>query len=97
MKKTVIIIIVLLFVTLSFSLGFILSSFTSTDRKTQRTGITDFSVETRAICEELKNSTCYYKCHDEVFLIIGGREVNIHKSNEYVCHEEGWVDPRIKK
>ncbi len=92
-----IVIIVLLLVIFSFLLGFILSSITSPAGTIQRGGITDFSVETRAVCEEVKNSTCYYKCHDEVFLIIAGREISIQKNNEYVCHEEGWVDPRIKK
>ena len=92
-----IVIIVLLLVVLSFLVGFILSSISSPARTLQRTGIIDFSVETRAVCEEIKNSTCYYKCHDEVFLKIAGREISIHKNNEYVCHEEGWIDPRIKK
>jgi hypothetical protein len=92
-----IVIIVLLLILVSFLLGFILSSITSPSGTIQRGGITDFSVETKAVCEELKNSTCYYKCHDEVFLIIAGRETSIHKNSEYVCHEEGWVDPRTKK
>ncbi len=89
-----IVIIVLLLVVISFLLGFILSIITSPTLTIQKGGITDFSVETRAVCEELRNSTCYYKCHDEVFLITGGKETSIHKYSDYVCHEQGWVDPR---
>lgn len=91
------IIVVLFLVLISFLLGFVLSVLISPTGTVQKGGITDFSVETKAICEDVKNSTCYYKCHDEVFLIIAGREISIQKNNEYVCHEEGWIDPRIKK
>jgi hypothetical protein len=93
MRKLVLIIILLII--FSFLLGYVLSQLIS--NRTEKTGITDFSIETRAICEELKEHDCYYKCHDEVFLIFAGKETSFHKSNEYVCHEEGWVDPRIKK
>jgi hypothetical protein len=88
--------IVLLLVIFSFFLGIIISKTIFGSSAFEKVAITDFSVETRAICEEVKNSTCYYKCHDEVFLILAGREISVHRSNEYVCHEEGWVDPRIK-
>lgn len=89
-----IVIIVLLLVVISFLLGFILSIITSPTVTIQKGGITDFSVETRAVCEELRNSTCYYKCHDEVFLRIAGKEMSVYKNSEYVCHGESWVDPR---
>lgn len=89
------ILVVLLLIVFSFSLGYVLSFLTA--NRTERTGITDFSIETRAVCEELKEPYCYYRCHDEVFMIIGGKETSIHKANEYICHEEGWTDPRIKK
>ena len=89
------ILIILLLIVFSFLLGYILSQLTG--NRTERAGLTDFSVETRAVCEELKEPDCYYRCHDEVFLIVAGKETSLHKSNEYVCHEEGWTDPRIKK
>ncbi|MDI6826277.1 MAG: hypothetical protein QMD36_03755 [Candidatus Aenigmarchaeota archaeon] len=95
MKRVVI--ILLLVIILSFLLGVVVSRVAFGPNTTARGEITDFSVETRAICEEVKNSTCYYKCHDEVFLILAGKEISIHKNEEYVCHEEGWVDPRTKK
>jgi len=94
MNRTII--IVLLLVIISFVLGFILSIITSSTRIVQKGGITDFSVETRAVCEEMKNASCYYKCHDEVFLITAGKETSIHKYSDYVCHEQGWVDPRTR-
>jgi len=93
MRKLIIIIV--LIIILSLSLGYVLSQLTR--NRTERAGITDISIETKAVCEELKEPDCYYKCHDEVFLVFGGRETSLHKSDEYVCHEEGWVDPRIKK
>ena len=89
------ILIILLLIIFSFSLGYVLSLLTG--NRIERAGITDFYTETRAVCEELEEPDCYYKCHDEVFLVVAERETSIHKSNEYVCHEEGWVDPRIKK
>jgi len=97
MKRTFIVVIILLLAVASFLLGFVLSNITSTTQPIQKSGVSDFSVETRGVCEQVKNSTCYYMCHDEVFLIIAGREISIQKNNQYVCHEEGWVDPRIKK
>ncbi len=89
------ILIIFLLIAFSFILGYVLSQLTS--NRIERGGLTDFSIETKAVCEELKESNCYYKCHDEVFLIVGDSETSLHKSNEYICHEEGWVDPRIKK
>ncbi len=89
------ILIILLLIIFSFLLGYVLSQLTG--NRTERAGITDFSIETRAVCEELKEPDCYYRCHDEVFLVVGGKENSLHKSNEYVCHKEGWTDPRIKK
>lgn len=89
------ILIILLLIIFSFLLGYVLSQLTG--NRTERAGITDFYTETRAVCEDLKEPDCYYRCHDEVFLVVGGKETSLHKSNEYVCHEEGWVDPRIKK
>ncbi len=88
------ILIILLLIVFSFLLGYVLSLLIG--NQTERAGIIDFSVETKAVCEELKQPDCYYRCHDEVFLIVGGKETSLQKSNEYVCHEEGWVDPRIK-
>ena len=88
------ILVILLLIVFSFSLGYVLSLLTV--NRTERVGVTDFSIETKAVCEELKQPDCYHRCHDEVFLRVGGREINLHKSNEYICHEEGWVDPRIK-
>jgi len=93
MRKLVL--IILLLIIFSILLGYVLSQLTL--NRTERTGITDFSIETKAVCEELKEPDCYYRCHDEIFLIVAGRENSIHKSNEYVCHEEGWTDPRIEK
>lgn len=89
------ILIILFLIIFSFLLGYVLSQLTV--NRTQRAALTDFSIETRAVCEELKEPDCYYKCHDEIFMIFGGRETSLHKSNEYICHEEGWVDPRLKK
>jgi hypothetical protein len=91
-RLTLIIVLLIIF---SLLLGYVLSLLTT--NRTARAGITDFSVETRAVCEELKEPDCYYKCHDEVFLTVAGRGISIQKNNEYVCHEESWVDPRIKK
>jgi hypothetical protein len=93
MRKLIIIIV--LIIILSLSLGYVLSQLTR--NRTERAGIIDLSIETKAVCEELKEPDCYYKCHDEVFLVFGDKETSLHKSDEYVCHEEGWVDPRIKK
>lgn len=89
------ILIIFLLIIFSILLGYVLSQLT-VDR-TERAGITDFFIETRAVCEELKEPECYNRCHDEVFLIVGVKETSLYKSNEYVCHEEGWTDPRIKK
>jgi len=89
------ILIIFLLIVISFALGYVLSLLTG--NRTERAGITDFYTETRAVCEELKEPDCYYRCHDEVFLVVGGRETSIYKSNEYVCHEESWTDPRGKK
>jgi hypothetical protein len=94
MRKAIV--IVLLLVLFSFLLGFLLSRLTI-GGEVKRKEFAGFSVETRAVCEELKEPDCYYRCHDEVFLIMGGREISIYKSDEYVCHEEGWVDPRTMK
>jgi hypothetical protein len=91
-----VILIIFLLVLFSFSLGFLLSRLVNEDR-TEREEFAGFSVETRAVCEELKEPDCYYRCHDEVFLIIREKETSIYKSDEYVCHEEGWVDPRVKE
>ena len=93
MKK--LILIILLLIVFSILLGYVLSELTG--NRTERAGLTDFFIETRAVCEELKEPDCYYRCHDEIFLVVGGKETSLHKSNEYICHEEGWVDPRIKK
>ena len=93
MKK--LIFIVLLLIVFSILLGYVLSQ--TRGNRTERAGITDFSIETRAVCEELKEPDCYYRCHDEVLLIVAGKETSLHKSNEYICHEEDWIDPRIKK
>ena len=90
-------IIILFLIILSFILGFFVSRIVFRPGNVERGGITDFSVETRGICEEIKNSTCYYRCHDEVFLILAGKEISIQKNDQYVCHEKDWVDPRIKK
>lgn len=89
-----IILLFLFLLVLSALLGFLLSQISFSTR-TQKAAF--FSTETRAVCEELKEPNCYYRCHDEVFLVIGGKEISIQKSNEYVCHEKGWVDPRLKK
>ena len=94
MKK--LIILILLLVILSILLGFLISTQVLTSSQDQTEKAAFFSTETRAVCEELKEPNCYYRCHDEVFLVISGREINVYKSNEYVCHEKGWVDPRIK-
>ena len=93
MRKLILIILLLIIV--SFSLGYVLSLLTA--NRTERAGITDFYTETRAVCEELKEPDCYYRCHDEVFLVVAGRETSIFKNNEYICHEEGWTDPRVKQ
>ena len=90
-------IFVLLLIILSFLLGVLISRIMSEPRTAERGGITDFSVETRAVCEELRQPNCYFKCHDEIFLKLSGREISLYKSSDYVCHEEGWVDPRVKK
>lgn len=92
-----IVIIILFIIIFSFLLGFAVSRIAFRPNTVEKGAMTDFSIETKAICEELKNSTCYYKCHDEVFLILAGKEMSIHKNEDYVCHDEGWVDPRIKK
>lgn len=89
------VLIILLIIGFSLLLGYILSELTGD--VTERAGITYFSVETKAVCEELKERACYYRCHDETFLIIGGKESSISKSNEFVCHDEDWVDPRSMK
>lgn len=95
MKKIIFLVVTLIL--LSFLLGFLITETISKIRR-ERTGILPFSIETRAICEELKEEDCYYRCHDEVFLVIAGKRMSVHKSDKYVCHEEGWVDPRtIKK
>ena len=86
-----IIILFLLLVILSILLGFLLSQLSFTTR-TQKAGF--FSTETRAVCEEIKLPDCYYRCHDELFLILGRKEISIQKSKEYVCHEKDWKDPR---
>jgi len=90
-------IIILFIIILSFLLGVFVSRIAFRPADVEKGGITDFSIETKAICEEIKNSTCYYRCHDEVFLIIAGKEISIQKNDDYICHEDGWVDPRIKK
>jgi hypothetical protein len=95
MNRTLI--VILLIIILSFLLGIFVSRMAFGPSNAERGGITDFSIETKAICEDIKNSTCYYKCHDEVFLILAGREISVYKNEDYVCHEEGWIDPRIKK
>jgi len=92
MKK--LIIFLSLLVILSISLGILLSRVMTDTNRVERAGF--FSTETRAVCEELKQPDCYYRCHDELFLILNGKEISLYKYDEYVCHEEGWVDPRIK-
>ena len=92
MMKIVLLISALIF--LSFLLGFLLSE-TVSDFERKKTEILPFSVETRAVCEELKKKDCYYRCHDEVFLVIAGRRMSVHKSRQYVCHGKEWVDPRV--
>ena len=87
--------VIILIIIFSFILGYVLSQLTT--NMTERAGIADVFTETKAVCEELKDPDCYYRCHDEVFLITGGKETSIYKSNEFVCHDEGWTDPRIKK
>jgi competence protein ComGF len=94
MKK--LIIFIMLLVVLSILLGFLISSQISVSPRDQTEKAAFFSTETRGVCEELRESKCYYKCHDEVFLVFNNKEINIYRSGEYVCHEEGWVDPRIK-
>ena len=92
MKRILILFLILMILSILFG---VLLSRISFGSKQERAGF--FSTETRAVCEEVKEPNCYYRCHDEVFLIIGGKEISIQKSNEYVCHEKGWVDPRLRK
>ena len=92
MKKFIL--IILLLIVFSVSLGYVLSQLTT--NTTERAGIVDIFTETKAVCEELKDPDCYYRCHDEVFLIVGGKKTSISKSDEHVCHEEGWIDPRVR-
>jgi hypothetical protein len=88
------IIFLLLLVILSILLGFLISTQISTFSRGKIERAAFFSTETRAVCEELKDPSCYYKCHDELFLILSGKEISLYKSDEYVCHGEDWVDPR---
>ena len=94
MKK--LIIAFFLVVIASFSLGLILSRYVLEEERVGA-GVANFSVETRAVCEELREPDCYYRCHDVVFLMISGKEIRVYESNEYVCHEEGWIGPRLKR
>lgn len=94
MKRTIFLLFILVF--LSFLLGFLVSR-TVANLERERAKILPFSIETRAVCEEVKKEDCYYKCHDEVFLIIAGKRMSVHKSDKFVCHGKDWVDPRAIK
>lgn len=84
MKK---VLFIVLFIFILFTISF----------NTRLTGhfIGDFSIYTKAVCIELAEEDCYYKCWDEVFLNSDGKEVVIQKLENYVCHEKDWSDPRM--
>ena len=93
------ILVVILFslIVASILIAFIIINTEQNNRDTEGLAITDFSIETRAVCEQINETNCYYRCHDEIFLNVGGRETSIYKHKNYVCHDKSWVDPRVVK
>jgi len=85
---------ILALILLSFLIALLLSGTTNDTNRPEAAAVADFSIETRAICEELKEPGCYFKCHDEVFLKVGNTETSLYKMKEYVCHGQDWIDPR---
>lgn len=93
------ILVVLLFslIAASILIAFIITRTEQNNRNTEGLAVTDFSIETKAVCEEINKTNCYYRCHDEIFLNIGRKETSVYKHKDYVCHDKGWVDPRVVK
>ena len=57
-------------------------------------GRDNFSIETVAVCKELREGNCYYKCEDEVFMNRNGGKTSLGKTGNFVCHDKDWKDPR---
>jgi hypothetical protein len=89
-----IIFVILALIILTFLIALLISGTNNDTNRPEQTAVADFSIETKAICEELKEPDCYFKCHDEVFLKIGNSETSLYKMKEYVCHRQDWIDPR---